>query len=87
LVFAAFFPANHELVTAAHMADEGLLLCTFSCANSFSAEVVAWLKSLKLDKYTDVFAENEVDMDTLPHLTEHDLEKMGMFSSEAAVEV
>ena len=39
------------------------------------AEVIAWLKSLKLEKYAPIFIENEVDFDTLPHLTQGDLEK------------
>ncbi len=32
-----------------------------------------WLEALGLGKYAEVFAENEIDCEALPHLTEDDL--------------
>jgi class 3 adenylate cyclase len=37
-----------------------------------------WLESIGLGKYTDVFAENEITFEALPHLTEHDLRELGL---------
>jgi len=39
-------------------------------------ELGAWLETNGLGKYADVFAENEIDFDVLPQLTEDDLEKL-----------
>ena len=41
-------------------------------------DVGAWLRSLRLGQYEDVFRENEVEADVLPDLTEVDLEKLGL---------
>ena len=38
----------------------------------------AWLQQLALEQYSQVFAENDVDLDTLPLLGEADLEKLGV---------
>jgi class 3 adenylate cyclase/tetratricopeptide (TPR) repeat protein len=38
----------------------------------------AWLQMLGLERYAGVFAENEVDLDTLRVLTEADLEQLGL---------
>ena len=37
-----------------------------------------WLESLGLDRYADVFAENDVDREVLPDLSEEDLAKLGV---------
>ena len=37
-----------------------------------------WLDSLGLGRYTDVFAQNDIDRETLPRLTEHDLAMLGV---------
>ena len=39
-------------------------------------ELSAWLETVGLGKYAEVFAENEVDFDILPQLTDSDLEKL-----------
>ncbi len=41
-------------------------------------DIGKWLDELGLGKYTDVFAEHEVDLDVLPELEETDLEKIGI---------
>jgi class 3 adenylate cyclase len=41
-------------------------------------EIGAWLRSLGLQQYEPVFRENAVDVETLPELTEADLEKLGV---------
>lgn len=41
-------------------------------------DVGAWLRSLRLGQYEEVFRENEVEADVLPDLTEVDLEKLGL---------
>jgi class 3 adenylate cyclase/tetratricopeptide (TPR) repeat protein len=41
-------------------------------------DVGAWLRSLRLGQYEDVFRENEVEADILADLTEVDLEKLGL---------
>ena len=42
------------------------------------SDIAAWLKHLGLGKYQAVFAENDVDFEVLPELTEQDLEKLGI---------
>ena len=37
-----------------------------------------WLEELGLGKYADVFVESEIDLDTLPYLTDEALEKIGV---------
>ena len=41
-------------------------------------DIGAWLCSLGLQQYEPVFRENAVDVETLPELTEADLEKLGV---------
>jgi len=41
-------------------------------------DIGAWLRSLGLQQYETVFRENAVDVETLPELTETDLEKLGV---------
>src|SRR5271170_4661916 len=38
----------------------------------------AWLQSLDLEKYCEVFASHDIDLTVVPDLTEHDLEKLGL---------
>lgn len=43
-----------------------------------SDDVVKWLEELGLAKYADVFAENAIDVDVLPHLSEKDFIELGL---------
>jgi hypothetical protein len=43
-----------------------------------SEDVTKWLEALGLGKYVDVFVENDVDLHTLPVLTEDDLKELGL---------
>ena len=42
------------------------------------SEILEWLKRLRLEKYAETFAENGIDLDSLPHLTEQDLKDIGV---------
>ncbi len=41
-------------------------------------DISEWLEDLGLGRYTDVFAENEIDSTVLPDLSEADFEKIGI---------
>jgi class 3 adenylate cyclase/tetratricopeptide (TPR) repeat protein len=41
-------------------------------------DISEWLEDLGLGKYADAFAENEIDLDALPHVTEDDLREIGI---------
>jgi len=41
-------------------------------------DINAWLASLGLERYADVFAENDVDLDVLAELDEQDLQSLGL---------
>ena len=41
-------------------------------------DIVAWLKGLELDRYGQLFLENDVDASVLPQLTADDLKDMGI---------
>ena len=41
-------------------------------------DVAGWLQNLGLGQYASAFAENAIDIDVLPELSEHDLEKLGI---------
>jgi hypothetical protein len=41
-------------------------------------EIVAWLNELDLGQYAAVFRDNAIDAQTLPDLTDADLEKLGV---------
>ncbi len=43
-----------------------------------SAEFANWLKELGLGRYVEVFVENDVDLRTIPELTEDDLKELGL---------
>ena len=40
--------------------------------------IAAWLEEIGLGQYATVFAENAIDLDVLPDVTETDLEKLGV---------
>ena len=40
--------------------------------------ITKWLEELGLGKYVKVFAENDIDLEVVPHLTDADLEKLGL---------
>ncbi len=42
------------------------------------SDVAQWLERLGLERYAAVFAEQQIDLEVLPELTEHDLEKLGV---------
>jgi SAM domain (Sterile alpha motif) len=42
------------------------------------SELREWLRNNKLEQYTDAFEANDIDLDILSELTEHDLEKLGV---------
>ena len=42
------------------------------------ADVDQWLEALGLGQYAALFAENDVDLEVLPELTEHDLAELGI---------
>lgn len=41
-------------------------------------DFLAWLRSLGLDRYAQVFADNDVDLDALRLLSERDLQELGV---------
>ena len=41
-------------------------------------QIADWLEKLGLGQYSQTFAENEVDVSVLPHLTDQDLKDMGV---------
>ena len=41
-------------------------------------DVARWLDSLGLARYGELFAENEIDWEVFPELTDSDLEKLGI---------
>ena len=41
-------------------------------------DIGTWLHGLGLDQYAPVFRDNAIDLETLPDLTETDLEKLGV---------
>ncbi len=43
-----------------------------------AAEISAWLDSLGLSKYAELFAEQEIDFEIAKDLTDSELEKMGL---------
>ncbi len=43
-----------------------------------AGDITEWLEDLGLGKYAEVFAENELDLVALPHVTEEDLKEIGV---------
>ena len=37
-----------------------------------------WLEDLALGKYAETFIENDIDLATLPHITDEDLKELGV---------
>jgi class 3 adenylate cyclase len=42
------------------------------------SDIDLWLQSLGLEKYGEVLASHDIDLTVIPHLTEQDLEKLGL---------
>ena len=42
------------------------------------SDIIDWLEGIGLGKYAQVFAENEIDLEVLPELSEQDLEQIGL---------
>ena len=42
------------------------------------SDISSWLSSLGLDRYIEVFVDNDIDFEVLPELTEHELERLGI---------
>jgi class 3 adenylate cyclase/predicted ATPase len=42
------------------------------------ADLAAWLESLRLGQYTQIFVENDIDLEVLPHLSDDDLKELGL---------
>jgi len=42
------------------------------------SSVAEWLTSLGMSEYADRFAQNDIDVDVLPELTDCDLEQLGI---------
>ena len=40
--------------------------------------IVEWLAKIGLERYAPAFADNDIDVSVLPHLTDADLEKIGV---------
>jgi hypothetical protein len=43
-----------------------------------TGDIKQWLEGIGLSKYAQAFADNEIDLEVLPDLTEDDLEKLGL---------
>ena len=41
-------------------------------------DIEEWLEGLGLGRYAEAFADNEIDLDALPHINEEDLKEMGV---------
>jgi class 3 adenylate cyclase len=41
-------------------------------------QIADWLKRLGMSEYAERFAENDIEIDILPELTDHDLERLGV---------
>ena len=42
------------------------------------SDVAQWLEKLGLGQYTNLFAENDIDFEVLPHLTDDNLKELGL---------
>ena len=42
------------------------------------SDLEAWLERLELGQHAQVLAENDVDLDVLPHLSDSDLKELGL---------
>jgi hypothetical protein len=41
-------------------------------------DIELWLKGLGLEKYAEVFARHDIDLEVVPSLSEQDLEHLGL---------
>ena len=41
-------------------------------------DIELWLQNIDLEKYVEVFARHDIDLDVVPNLSEQDLEKLGL---------
>src|SRR5262252_5662217 len=41
-------------------------------------QIADWLKTLGMSEYAECFAANDIEIDILPELTDHDLERLGV---------
>ena len=41
-------------------------------------DIARWLDELGLGQYSVIFAENDIEWEVLPELSEHDLENLGL---------
>ena len=41
-------------------------------------DIETWLKNIGLEKYVEIFAKHDIDLDVAPDLSEQDLEKLGL---------
>ncbi len=41
-------------------------------------DIAQWLDGLGLGQYASAFAENDIDLEILPHLMDEDLERLGL---------
>jgi hypothetical protein len=41
-------------------------------------QIAEWLEKLGMSEYAERFAENDVDISVLPHLSDHDLKELGV---------
>src|SRR6516225_4415013 len=41
-------------------------------------QIADWLKKLGMSEYAERFAANDIEIDILPELTDHDLERLGV---------
>ena len=48
-------------------------------------DIGEWLEGLGLGRYAEAFAENEIDLPALPHITEEDLKEIGVALGARAI--
>jgi class 3 adenylate cyclase len=62
------------------MFEKQLPINKHNCAEAgeMAKDIVKWLEELGLGRFGDVFAENDVDLDILPRLSDDDLKELGL---------
>ncbi len=50
-------------------------------------DIGEWLDGLGLGRYAEAFADNEIDLPALPHITEQDLKEIGVRFLETPAKV
>ena len=56
----------------------GLLQLLFARWGRVASTIKDWLNNLGLGKYAQAFADNEIDLEVLPHLSDEDLKQIGL---------